>query len=131
MRILVADDNALSQQVLLRFLLRMGYRADIAANGYEVLQALQRNRYDVVLMDLQMPEMDGLEASKRIASELEAGSRPRIVAITASTSEEDRQRCEELGLDAFLLKPVRIESLAEVLGECRPLEDPRPDAAEA
>ncbi len=120
LRILLAEDNVINQKVTLRILERMGYRADVAANGIEVLQAVQRQPYDVVLMDVQMPEMDGLEASRHICQQWPAEERPRIIAMTANALQGDREECLAAGMDDYLSKPVRIEELAEALRRCSP-----------
>ena len=88
---------------------------DVAANGNEVLEALHRQRYDLVLMDMQMPEMDGLEATRRIRSEWSAQDQPRIVALTAHAHEEARLLCEASGMDDYVTKPVRLDDLAAAL----------------
>jgi len=116
LRILLVEDNVVNQEVALRMLERFGYRADVAANGLEVLQALRRQPYDLVLMDVQMPEMDGIEATEVIRTEMAGSSRPRIVAMTASVMDEDRERCLAAGMDDFISKPVRVEELQAVLG---------------
>jgi CheY-like chemotaxis protein/HPt (histidine-containing phosphotransfer) domain-containing protein len=120
LRILLAEDNAVNQKVAMRMLSRLGYRADLAANGLEVLEALRRQSYDVVLMDVQMPEMDGIEATRRIRQELPKAPRPRIVAMTASALEEDRHLCLEAGMDDYIRKPVRIEELQAALERAAP-----------
>ncbi len=121
LRILLAEDNATNQKLALRLLSRLGYRADIAGNGLEVLDALRRQVYDVVLMDVQMPELDGLEATRAIWKEWPANRRPRIVAMTANAMQEDRQECLAAGMDDFISKPVRVEELIAGLERCRPL----------
>jgi signal transduction histidine kinase/DNA-binding response OmpR family regulator/putative methionine-R-sulfoxide reductase with GAF domain len=115
LRILLAEDSAVNQKVALKTLERLGYRADVAANGLEVLAALERQPYDLVLMDVQMPELDGLEAARRITRELPPARRPRIVAMTASAMQGDREACLEAGMDDYISKPVRAEQLREVL----------------
>jgi len=119
LRILLAEDNSVNQKVALRILDKLGYRADVASNGLEVLEALERGPYDVVLMDVQMPEMDGLDASRRICSRWPAESRPRIIAMTANAMIEDREACFAAGMDDYLVKPVRSEELADALGRVR------------
>jgi len=115
LRILLAEDNTVNQKLALRLLERMGYRADVVANGLEVLEALQRQRYDVILMDVQMPEMDGLEASRAIHEGWEASQRPRIIAMTANAMQGDREECLAAGMDDYLTKPIQINVLQEAL----------------
>jgi len=121
LRILVAEDNAVNQKVALQLLERLGYRADVAWNGLEVLDALERQPYDVVLMDIQMPELDGLDASRRICERWSPGVRPRIIAMTANVMPEDREACFSAGMDDYLAKPIRPEELARALRHVRPL----------
>jgi len=115
LRILLAEDNTVNQKLALRLLERMGYRADVVANGLEVLEALQRQRYDVILMDVQMPEMDGLEASRAIHEGWTAEQRPRIVAMTANAMQGDREECLDAGMDDYLTKPIQIKALQAAL----------------
>ncbi len=115
LRILLAEDYLLNQKVALQLLEKMGYRADVATNGYEVLEAMQRQRYDVILMDVQMPEMDGIETTRCIRSEYPAEQQPRIIAMTAHAMDGDRQWCLNAGMDDYLSKPVRAEELAAKL----------------
>ncbi|HZR83698.1 MAG TPA: ATP-binding protein [Candidatus Binatia bacterium] len=115
LEILLAEDNEVNQKVAIRILERMGYRADVVVNGHEVLSALERKRYDLVLMDVQMPEMDGIEATRRARARWRDGSAPRIVAMTAGALQGDREACLAAGMDDFLSKPVVAEKLAEVL----------------
>jgi CheY-like chemotaxis protein len=125
LQILLAEDNAVNQKVAARLLERMSYRADIAANGLEALQAVSRSRYDVILMDVQMPEMDGLEATRRIRGLDPKGLKAiRIVAMTANATDADRQLCFDAGMDDYISKPVRIEELMRALSEAKPLRDP-------
>jgi CheY-like chemotaxis protein/HPt (histidine-containing phosphotransfer) domain-containing protein len=120
LRILLAEDNAVNQKLALQLLRKMGYRADVAANGLEVLDALRRQAYDVVLMDMQMPEMDGLEASRRICQEWTAAQRPRLIAMTANTMQGDREACLEAGMDDYVGKPIRVDELQAALERCGP-----------
>jgi CheY-like chemotaxis protein len=124
LRILVAEDNAINQQVALLFLERLGYRADVAANGQEVLDSLRRQPYDVVLTDVQMPEMDGLEATRRIRqlppTEVGAQAQPRVIAMTANALREDCDVCLAAGMDDCISKPVQVGELVSALGRCQP-----------
>jgi signal transduction histidine kinase/CheY-like chemotaxis protein len=122
LRILVAEDNAVNQLVALRLLERLGYEADVVANGREALERLEQATYDVVLMDVQMPEMNGLEASRAICARWAPGRRPRIIAMTAEAMREDRESCLAAGMDDYLVKPVRLEELALALGRQRPAD---------
>jgi CheY-like chemotaxis protein len=117
LRLLLAEDNVVNQKVTLRMLKKIGYRADVAANGLEVLRALERQSYDIILMDVQMPEMDGLEASRAIR-QLPLERQPKIIAITAYALEGDREKCLEAGMDDYVSKPVQMAELAEVLKMC-------------
>ena len=132
LRILLAEDNAVNQQVALRLLDQLGYRADVASNGLEALDALERQPYDVVLMDVQMPELDGLDASRRICERWPAEVRPRIIAMTANVMAEDREACFAAGMDDYVAKPIRPDELATALARARPLGDtgtPRAEGA--
>ncbi len=115
LRILLAEDNVVNQKLALRLLQQMGYRADVAGNGVEAIECVERQPYDLVLMDVQMPEMDGLEASRRIAARWPPGGRPRIVAMTANAMQGDREECLAAGMDDYLTKPIRIGLLTEAL----------------
>ena len=133
LRILLADDVAVNQRLVLLMLGKMGMRADVAGNGKEAVEAVLRQPYDVVLMDVHMPEVDGLEATRRIRAAVPEGLRPRIVALTAGAMEQDRRRCVEAGMDDFLSKPVKAAELQEALKRCRRLDAsspaPVPDGA--
>ncbi len=115
LRILVAEDNSVNQKVALLYLERMGYQADVAANGFEVLAAVRRQRYDLVLMDVHMPGMDGLEATRQLRLSLAPAVQPRIVAMTANALRGDREVCLASGMDDYLSKPVLFEDLQAVI----------------
>src|SRR2546429_824536 len=133
LRILLAEDNTVNQKLALLLLQRMGYRADIAANGLEVLEALQRQSYDMILMDVQMPEMDGLEAPRAIHESWPTEQqRPRIVAMTANAMQDDREEWLAAGMDDYLTKPIQVKALQAALertgrwaiNRTLPLEEP-------
>jgi signal transduction histidine kinase/CheY-like chemotaxis protein/HPt (histidine-containing phosphotransfer) domain-containing protein len=128
LRILLAEDMPVNQKLMQSMLGRMGYRADVACNGLEVLAAVQRQPYDVVLMDVQMPEMDGLEAARQIGELLNAGGRPRIVALTANAMPGDREACEAAGMVDYLSKPVRVKALQAALQRCGRVSEERVEA---
>ncbi len=123
LRILLAEDNAINQKLALRLLERMGYRADVAGNGLEAVQAVQRQPYDMILMDVQMPEMDGLEATRRIRHEVAPEAQPRIVAMTANAMREDREICLAAGMDDYVSKPIRVEELVRALGQSQSIQE--------
>ena len=114
LRILLAEDNAVNQTVALGLLQQLGYQADVAWNGREALEALERAQYDVVLMDVQMPEVDGLEASRRIRERWPIGG-PHVIAMTANVMAEDREACLAAGMDDYVAKPIRPDALSEAL----------------
>src|SRR5262249_3798896 len=114
LRLLVADDNAVNRKVALLLLKRLGYGADTAANGIEVVQALETHRYDIIFLDVRMPKMDGYEAARRICAQPIA-VRPRLVAMTGNAMQGDRERCLEAGMDDYISKPVRVEELTAAL----------------
>jgi len=118
LRVLVAEDSHINQRVVLRLLERFGLRADVAGNGVEAVAAVDQKAYDVVLMDVQMPEMDGLEAARAICRRLAPDKRPRIVAMTANAMKGDRERCIEAGMDDYLSKPLRTDELRDALAAC-------------
>jgi PAS domain S-box-containing protein len=123
LRILLAEDNAMNQKVALRLLEQLGYRADVAANGREAIEALEQQPYDVVLMDVQMPELDGLDATRQICERWPEESRPHIVAMTANALPEDREACFAAGMNDYVAKPIRTEELVAALKRVRPLAD--------
>jgi len=123
LHILLAEDNVVNQKVALSILQKIGYRADVASNGQEALDMVRRTPYDVVLMDVQMPEMDGEEASIRIRQELPVDRQPWIVAMTAHALNGDRERYQASGMNEYVPKPIRVERLVEVLKGVRPIAE--------
>ncbi len=121
LRVLLVEDNPVNQSIAVLLLRKLGYEADLAGNGLEALEALAERRYDVVLMDVQMPELDGLEATRRIHARWAGPDRPRIVAMTANALASDREACLAAGMDDYLAKPIRVEELAAALARCAPL----------
>ncbi len=122
LRILLAEDNVINQKVAGRLLEKLGYQPDIVANGLEVLEALNRQQYDVILMDLQMPEMDGLQAVREInAKWTDKKARPAIIALTANAMKEDRDRSINAGMDDYLSKPIDVNELMAALKRCKPV----------
>ncbi|MBI2767682.1 MAG: GAF domain-containing protein [Chloroflexi bacterium] len=129
LRILLAEDNSVNQQLATLILEGMGYRADIAGNGIEAIELLASHPYDVILMDVQMPEMDGLEATRRICARWPRSERPHIIAMTANAMQGDREACIAAGMDDYLSKPIRVDELASALlrtprGTSRPANAP-------
>ena len=117
LRILVAEDNKINQKIMLNLLKRMGYQADLAADGAEAVAAATRQTYDVVLMDVQMPNVDGLEATRAIRDHFSGRLRPQIFAVTAHSTVDDRKECMDAGMDGYLTKPVSRELLSRTLAE--------------
>ncbi|MEP0940254.1 MAG: GAF domain-containing protein [Rhizobiaceae bacterium] len=115
LRILLAEDNLVNQKLALRLLSQMGYSADVANNGLEAVEGVNRQVYDVVLMDVQMPELDGLDATRRIVKNHKQDDRPRIVAMTANAMQGDREMCLDAGMDDFVTKPIRVDRLVEAI----------------
>ncbi|HEX9839954.1 MAG TPA: response regulator, partial [Anaerolineales bacterium] len=114
LRILLAEDNQVNQKLALRILEQMGYRADIASNGIEAVESIERQTYDVILMDVQMPEMDGLDATRNIRK-LADVTQPFIIAMTANAMEGDRELCLAAGMDDYVSKPIRVHELIDAL----------------
>ncbi|NNE70303.1 MAG: response regulator [Rhodothermales bacterium] len=110
-RVLLVEDNPVNQRVALRMLERIGIQADLAKDGGEAIEAAAGNEYDCILMDVQMPGIDGLEATRRIRQDRGPTRRPRIVAMTATATTEDKQECLAAGMDGYISKPVRMEEL--------------------
>jgi GAF domain-containing protein/DNA-binding response OmpR family regulator len=115
LRILLAEDNVVNQKLAIRLLERLGYRADVVGNGLEAIEALERQTYDLLLSDVQMPEMDGLEATRRILERWPEGERPWIVAMTAEAMSGDRERCLAAGMNDYLAKPIRVDELVAAI----------------
>ncbi len=120
LRVLVAEDNVVNQQVALRMLEKMGYHADLAVSGMEVIEAMQRRDYDVVLMDVQMPDMDGLDATRRLRAMLPDHRQPYVIAVTANAMSGDREECLSAGMDDYISKPVRRADLDAALARVGP-----------
>ncbi len=115
LRVLLAEDNVVNQKVAVRMLGRLGYRADVVADGREAVEAVRHTPYDLVLMDIQMPTLDGLEATRRIRASADPERQPWIVAMTANAMKGDRERCIEAGMDDYVSKPVRFEELQDAI----------------
>lgn len=118
LRILLAEDNRVNQKVALLLLQQLGYSADVVENGLAAIAALTQQPYDVVLMDVQMPEMDGLSAARYICDHWDATTRPRLIAMTANAMVGDREACLKAGMDDYISKPIHIEALATALHRC-------------
>jgi len=115
LRILMADDNRVNQKVASRFLEKLGYRAELANNGLEVLQALERQPYDIIFLDVHMPEMDGYAAARELRRRWGGAGRPRIIAVTGNALQGDREKCLDAGMDDYISKPIRVEDLQTAL----------------
>ncbi|HZU86748.1 MAG TPA: response regulator, partial [Anaerolineaceae bacterium] len=120
LRILLAEDNSTNQKLAILLLERLGYRADIAANGLEVLEMLRRQSYDLILMDVQMPGMDGLEATRHIRQDFPSNLQPRITAMTANAMRGDREICLQAGMDDYIGKPVQVKELVSAIQRTHP-----------
>jgi len=123
LRILLAEDNVVNQKLALRLLQQMGYRADLASNGLEAVESVERQPYDVVLMDVQMPEMDGLDAAREICAKWAAHERPRIIAMTANAMQGDREQCLAAGMNDYVTKPIRVDQLVAALSSVAARKD--------
>jgi signal transduction histidine kinase/DNA-binding response OmpR family regulator len=129
LRILLAEDNVVNQKLAIRLLEKLGYRADIAGNGVEALEALERQPYDLLLSDVQMPEMDGVEATRRILERWGPDERPWIVAMTAEAMQGDRERFLAAGMNDYVMKPIRIEELVAAIERAPRRVDAAPGVA--
>jgi CheY-like chemotaxis protein len=129
LRLLLADDNPINQKVGSSVLSKLGYRADLANNGLEVIKALEQKVYDVLFLDVQMPEMDGLEAARQICQRWPAEKRPCIIAMTGNALMGDREKCIAAGMDDYISKPVRISELQSALEKWGPLRPKKSDTS--
>jgi CheY-like chemotaxis protein len=118
LRILLVEDNLINQKVAKKMLKKLGYDADLAINGKEAIQALESRPYQIVFMDIQMPEMDGLEATRIIRKRCQLAKQPHIVALTAYGLEYSKELCLSAGMDDYLSKPVRVEELRAAINYC-------------
>jgi len=117
LRVLVAEDNVLNQRVLAYILRGMDCEVDMVETGGGAVEALTHKRYDIVLMDVRMPEMDGLEATRQIRRLMPADAQPKIFALSAAIGLDERQECLSAGMDSFLAKPVQREQLVEIFAQ--------------
>jgi CheY-like chemotaxis protein len=115
LRVLLAEDNSVNQKVALGLLRRLGYRADLVANGVEAVARVLGQHYDLVLMDLQMPEMDGIKASQEIRLGAPPGGQPKIIALTANAMDGDREHCIAAGMDDYVAKPVKLQEVSAAI----------------
>ncbi|MBL8149161.1 MAG: response regulator [Blastocatellia bacterium] len=122
LRILIAEDNLMNQSIALKLLDQIGYRAEVANDGLEVLQKLERFEYDLILMDLQMPNLDGIDTTRRVRNQF--ANSPKIVALTAGATWDDKEACMAAGMNGYLTKPVTIEKLQKLLKEIDQLQIP-------
>lgn len=120
LRILLVEDHAINQKVALRILERLGYNADVAGNGLEAIEIMRQKPFDLVFMDIQMPYLDGIEATKVVRQDFPKANQPRIIAMTANALSGEKDKYLAIGMDGYLSKPVRIEELVHVLYRCQP-----------
>jgi CheY-like chemotaxis protein len=132
LRVLLAEDNAVNQKLAVRLLERMGVVPAVVGNGLEAVAAAESGDFDLILMDVQMPEMDGLDATRQICARMPRERRPQIVAMTANAMQGDRELCLQAGMDDYLSKPIRVEELQRVITQRRAgLDSVRPPIATA
>jgi CheY-like chemotaxis protein len=122
LKILIAEDSRVNQKILLRMLKQIGCDADVVSNGNEAIAAVGTSRYDIVFMDVHMPEKDGLEATKIIVNSMRSAERPKIIALTADALSGDRDKCIEAGMDDYITKPVRLAEVLSILKCWVPLQ---------
>jgi CheY-like chemotaxis protein len=120
-KILIAEDSFVNQKILLRILMKFGCTADVVSNGLQVLEAVAFKKYDMIFMDMHMPEMDGIEATRKIVNSGFPGNRPKIIALTADSIYDDKKKCIEAGMDDYITKPVRIEEILSILNRWAPV----------
>lgn len=121
-RVLLAEDNLINQRVAKGIMENIGFRIDIAANGMEVMEMMKQGAYDIILMDVQMPEMDGIEATEKIRAN-QAIEQPVIIAMTANAMKEDKEKCLQAGMDDYISKPVKVDTLRSIMQKWFPLEE--------
>ncbi|HAL57746.1 MAG TPA: hypothetical protein DCP63_15070 [Bacteroidetes bacterium] len=114
-KILIVEDNKINQRLLQKMLLNLGYGSEVAGNGLEAIAALERSHFDLVFMDISMPVMDGLEATRQILERWKEHERPTIIAVTANTTDEDKEKCSQAGMNDFISKPLRFDDLQRAL----------------
>ncbi len=119
LKILLAEDNAVNQKLAIKLLERMGYTADLVTNGIEVLESLKRESYDLILMDVQMPDMDGLEATRKIRAEFSKEKQPYIIGVTANAMQGDREMCIEAGMNDYVSKPIQVKDMRRAIEQIR------------
>jgi CheY-like chemotaxis protein len=123
LKILLAEDSLVNLKITLWFLKKLGYRADVAFTGIEAIDALKRQYYDVILMDTEMPEMDGREATMAIRKKFPTDQQPYIIAMTANTSQGDRESFLSIGMNDYVTKPLKLEEMVHALLACHPLSE--------
>jgi len=129
LQVLLADDNPINQRVGQSVLFKLGYKVDLATNGIEVLDAMERKAYDILFLDVQMPEMDGIEAARKIAERWPPEKRPRIIAMTGNALLGDREKCIAAGMDDYISKPVRIADMQAAIERWGPTRTAQKDAS--
>jgi len=130
LRVMIAEDNSVNQLIALGFLSKLGYRADVVSNGSEAIASLERQPYDLIFMDVQMPEMDGLEASRRIRDRWTDARKPVIIAMTANAMQGDRDKCVQAGMDDYIPKPISIQAIKTIMERwAKRIFESRPDGA--